>query len=95
MKILNKKLLYDFMAEYSDVQSQLESWMAEVEAAEWDTPHHLKGRYRKASVVNNNQVVFDFCWNKYRLWAQVSYQNKIVLARKIGTHREYDKWKIG
>ena len=95
MKLLNKKRLYDFKENHADAQSQIESWEAEVEEAQWSTPHDLKKRYPKASLVKNQHVVFNLCWNKYRLLVQVSYKNGIVLIKKIGTHKEYDNWNIG
>lgn len=92
MKLLGKKLLYDFKERHADAQSQIESWEAEVEEAEWATPHDLKRRYPRASLVKNQQVFFDICGNKYRLLTQVNYKNKIILVLKVGTHNEYDKW---
>ena len=94
MKLLGKKLLYDFKRIYADARSQIESWEAEVEEAEWETPHDLKERYPKASILGNQQVVFDICGNKYRLLVRVNYKNGIVLMSKIGTHKEYNKRKI-
>jgi len=94
MKLLGKKLLDDFKQKHADAQSQIESWEAETEGAKWNTPHDLKGRYPKASLLGNQQVIFDICRNKYRLLALVNYKNGIVLVKKIGTHREYDNWKI-
>lgn len=95
MKLLGKKLLHDFKEAHVDARSQIESWEAEVEDAQWSTPHDLKKRYPKASIVKDQQAVFDLCWNKYRLLVQVNYRNGIVLIRKIGTHKEYDNWNIG
>ena len=95
MKLLGKKLLHDFKEEYAEARSQIESWEAEVERAQWNTPHDLKKRYPKASLVKDRQVVFNLCWNKYRLLVQVNYRNGIVLIKKVGTHKEYDNWKIG
>lgn len=94
MKLLGKKLLHDFKQIHADARSQIESWRAEVEEAEWETPHDLKRKYSKASILGNQQVVFDICGNKYRLLAKVNYKNGIVLVNKIGTHKEYNKWKI-
>jgi mRNA interferase HigB len=94
MRLLGKPKLREFMEKHSDARSQLESWEAEVEAAEWKTPLELKGRYPKASVVGGQHVVFDICGNKYRLWVTVAYRTGTVLVREIGTHNEYDKWKI-
>ena len=95
MKLLGKKLLYDFKEKHADSRSQIESWEAEVEEAQWSTPHDIKKRYPKASLVKDQQVIFDLCRNKYRLLVQVTYKNGIMLIKKIGTHREYDNWKIG
>jgi len=94
MKLLGKKLLYDFKEKHADSRSQIESWEMEVEEAKWSTPHDLKKRYQKASLLKNQQVIFNICGDKYRLLTQVNYKNGIVLVQKIGTHKEYDKWSI-
>lgn len=94
MKLLGKKLLDDFQQKHADARSQIESWEAEVKEAEWNTPLDLKRRYPSASLLRNQQVVFNICGNKYRLLALVSYKNRIALVKKIGTHKEYDSWKI-
>jgi len=95
MKLLGKKLLHEFKEIHADARSQIESWEAEVEEAQWSTPHDLKSRYPKASLLRNQQAIFDICMNKYRLLVQVSYKNGVVLVKKIGTHKEYDNWNIG
>lgn len=92
MKLIGKKLLQEFKEKHADARSQIESWEAEAEEAQWNTPHDLKSRYPKASIIKDQQVVFDICRNKYRLLTQVNYKNNIVLIKKIGTHKEYDNW---
>jgi len=94
MKLLGIKPLNDFKQKHADVRSQIESWEAEVKEAKWDTPYELRERYPKASLLRNQQVVFDFGGNKYRLLTLVNYKNGIVLVKKIGTHKEYNNWKI-
>lgn len=94
MKLLGKQILYKFKVQHADARSQIESWEAEVEGAQWSTPHALKTRYPKASLIEAQLVVFNICGNKYRLLVQVNYKNGIVLVKKIGTHKEYDNWKI-
>jgi mRNA interferase HigB len=94
MKLLGKKLLCDFKDTHADARSQIESWEAEVEEVQWSTPHDLKRKYPKASLVKDQHVIFDLCWNKYRLLVQINYKNGIILVKKIGTHKEYDKWNI-
>ena len=67
MKLLDKEKLYDFKEKHADARSQIESWEAEVEEAQWSTPHDLKKRYPKASLVKDQHIIFDLCRNKYRL----------------------------
>ena len=95
MKLLGTKKLHDFRKKHAGARSQIESWEAEVEEAQWNTPHDLKNRYPAASLVKDQHVVFNICGNKYRLLVQVSYKNRIVLIKKVGTHKEYDNWEIG
>lgn len=94
MKLLGKQLLYDFAARHADARSQINSWRAEVEGAQWNSPDDLKCRYPKASILKEQQAIFDICGNRYRLWTQISYKNEIVLIKKIGTHKEYEKWGL-
>jgi len=94
MKLIGRELLTKFKEKYSDSRAQLNSWESEVEAAQWDTPHDLKKRYSTADPIGGQRVVFNICGNKYRLLAIVNYLNKMVLVKKIGTHNEYDKWKL-
>jgi mRNA interferase HigB len=94
MRVLGKDKLRSFMKRHARTRSQLESWEAEVEIAEWKTPLDVKRRYPKASVIGSQQVVFNICGNDYRLWVTVAYQTGVVLIRAVGTHKEYDTWKI-
>ncbi len=94
MKLLGKTILHDFKDKHADAKPGIESWEAEVEEAQWNNPHELKQRYPKASILGKLRVVFNLCWNKYRLLAIINYKNKIVLVEKIGTHKEYNKWDI-
>lgn len=94
MILIGKILIENFKQKYTDARSQIESWVAEVEDAMWSTPHDVKKRYPKVSLPGKQQAIFDFCWNKYRLLALINYKNGTVLVKKIGTHKEYDKWEI-
>ncbi len=94
MKLIGKLTLQNFIERHVVARSQIESWEAEVEEAEWATPHDLKRRYPQASILKNLNVIFNVCGNKYRLWVKVNYQNRLILVKNIGTHKEYDKWDI-
>ena len=57
----------------------------------YGTPHrNIRDKYRNASIVANNRVVFNIKGNDYRLIAKIHYNTGIVYIRFIGTHREYD-----
>ncbi|KKL82891.1 hypothetical protein LCGC14_1980210, partial [marine sediment metagenome] len=66
MKLSGIKKLHDFKKKYADARSQIDSWKAEVEEAQWSTPHELKSRYPKASLVGDQQVVFNIYGYRYR-----------------------------
>ena len=93
MNLFGKKLLREFIEKHTDARSAIDSWEAEVEDANWNTSHELKARYRRVNIIKG-QVIFDICDNRYRLWVFVNYKNKMVLVKKVGTHKEYDKWNI-
>jgi mRNA interferase HigB len=95
MNINNMKALDEFKKKHPDATSFIDAWKAEVDEARWTTPHELKEKYGNASVMGNRNVVFNICGNKYRLWVQISYQFGIVFVKAVGTHKEYDNWKIG
>lgn len=95
MRLLGKQLLYDFADKHADARSQINSWLQEAEAAQWNTPNDVKQRYPKASILGNQQVIFDICGNNYRLWVQIAYKTQIALIKNIGTHKEYEKWNLG
>ena len=40
------------------------------------------------------KTVFDVGGNKYRIAAFVHYRKQIVYVKRIGTHKEYDKWDL-
>ena len=94
MKVTGKGILNDLKANHADVRSQVDSWIAEAEEAEWENTRDIKQRYPKASFCPRNQVVFDLKGNRYRIWTIISYKNKTVFTKKAGTHEEYMKWVI-
>jgi mRNA interferase HigB len=92
MKAVGRKRIDEFCQRHADVRSQLASWLAEAEEAEWYSPMDVKERYPSASFLGGGQVVFNIKGNKYRLDTKISYKNQVVLIRRIGTHAEYDEW---
>lgn len=74
-----------------DAEEPLRAWFAEAKTAAWKTPADIKARYRSASFVSGNRVVFNIGGNKHRLVVHVNYRFGIVLIKFVGSHAEYDK----
>ena len=88
MRVVARKTLKQFWKIHTDAEEALKSWFAEAEASSWSSPADIKDRYRSASILGDQRVVFNICGNKYRLVVKISYKNGVVLFRFIGTHKE-------
>src|SRR5260370_34551522 len=91
MRIIAKRTLRDFWRRHADAEEPLLAWYREVEKEDWDSPAKLKEKYRSASLVKDNRVVFNIKGNDYRLIVKINYQYRMVYVRFVGTHTEYDK----
>jgi mRNA interferase HigB len=92
MIIIGKKILKEFEDAHADIRIPLQAWVSDVESSQWSNPNELKERYRSASILGGNKVVFNIKGNHYRILVEITYKNGIVFVEKIGTHQEYDKW---
>lgn len=90
MRIIAKKVLREFYERYEDAKESLLSWYREVEKEDWDTPAKVKEKYRNASILADNRVIFNIKGNKYRLVVKIKYEYRMVYVRFVGTHAEYD-----
>ena len=80
----------EFWKRHPNAEGPLLAWYREVEQEDWDTPAKMKAKYRNASIVSGNRVVFNIKGNDYRLVVKISYAHRIVYVRFVGTHAEYD-----
>jgi mRNA interferase HigB len=94
MRVVNIKLLHEFSTAHPDAKSALNSWLAELEEADWETPIDLKSRYPSASILSGKRVVFNIKWNRYRVLTLIDYESGVVILKEFGTHAEYDGWKL-
>lgn len=92
MIIVGLKMLVDFKEIHADSANQVDAWISEVKSATWRTPMDIKGRYPAASILKDNEVVFNVRGNRYRVLAYVAYKTGVVQVKKVGTHDEYMKW---
>ncbi len=93
MRIISRKALTKFweQPDYHDAEQPLKAWFAEAKHAEWRTPSEIKAKYRSASFLGNNHVVFNVAGNKYRLVVKMQYSTATIYIRFIGTHAQYDR----
>ncbi len=93
MRVIRKGRLQAYWARKgrADSEEALKAWYAEAVAAEWKTPAQIKNKYRSASFLADNRVVFNIAGNKHRLVVHINYALGIVLVKFIGSHSEYDQ----
>ncbi len=97
MRVIARKTLRDFWTNpaYADSEQPLKAWYQETCGADWTSPTDVKEKYRSASVLKNNRIVFNIAGNKYRLVVSVNYRYRVVYIRFVGTHRAYDAIDAG
>lgn len=94
MILVGLQRLDEFCNNHADVRKQIEAWKNEVEDANWESPNDVKKRYPSASIIDGSTIVFNIKGNDYRLLTKISFETKIVLIIKIGTHADYEQWEI-
>ena len=97
MRIIARRTLKRFVEERVGQKNQAElkvaltAWFDEVRKAHWTSSADAKRRYRTASIVSGERVVFNIKGNDYRLVVAIDYEKGIVWIKWIGTHAEYDR----
>jgi mRNA interferase HigB len=91
MRVIAKSTLREFWQVHPDAEEPLLAWFREVEHEDWDTPAKVKQKYRSASIVGGDRVVFNIKGNTYRLVVRINYPYRIVYIRFVGTHADYDE----
>ncbi|PHS14039.1 MAG: addiction module toxin RelE [Kangiella sp.] len=93
MRIISRTTLKKFWQKqrYTDSEQSLKAWYDEAKHATWKTPQDIKNKYRNASFLNNNRIVFNIHGNSYRLVVAIKYDFGICYIRFVGTHKQYDK----
>jgi mRNA interferase HigB len=91
MRIIARRTLKVFWQKHRPAEQPLKSWYREASQAAWDSPDDIKRRYRHASFIKGNRVVFNIGGNKYRLIVHANYDYRILYIRFVGTHSEYDR----
>ena len=96
MRVIARKMLKEFCEtrkghrDYKALKSAVDSWYAEARKAAWKTPAELKAKFRNASIISEDRVVFNIKGNDYRLVAAIDYALGIVFTKWLGSHKDYD-----
>jgi mRNA interferase HigB len=91
VQIVAKSTLREFWAEHGDAEEPLLAWYREVEKEDWSEPAQVKAKYRNASILGGNRVVFNIKGNDYPLIVKINYPYRMLYVRFVGTHAEYDR----
>lgn len=91
MHVIARKTLLDFWKQNPEAESALKAWFFEAENAAWKNSAEVKAKYRSASIISRERIVFNICGNKFRLVVHVRFDFQKVYVRFVGTHKEYDK----
>jgi len=94
MEIIAVDKIEKFVRKHANARASLASWLLIAEGAEWTCPQDVKNHFRSADILSGNRIVFNIGGNNYRLVVLARYRNGILLIQKVGTHAEYDRWKL-
>ena len=93
MIIENRRAIDRFLAKHADARVSFGEWNEKVEAAQWTNLVDLRKTFNSADSVKG-LVVFNVGGNNCRVVAEVVYTERIARIAKIGTHAEYDEWRL-
>lgn len=93
MILQNLQVLPKFQRKHAFSRNVIRDWVAHVEASDWKNFLELKKTFNSADYRKPN-IIFDLGGNRFRLVARVDYQKGVVRIFKIGTHDEYNSWKL-
>jgi mRNA interferase HigB len=94
MTVIGIVNIHSFIGTHADSKAWLSAWLVEAQGSKWKSPNDIKLRYKSASFLDGNRVIFNIKGNKYRMETQVAYETGVVLVRRLGTHSEYDHWEL-
>ncbi len=94
MKIRGLGILKEFIRQYPDSETPLDTLVALINGASWTKNTDVREISASASFLGDRRVVFNVKGQKYRLDVKISYIRQTVQVIRIGTHAKYDKWKF-
>lgn len=93
MRIVTERRIREFIRQEPRSANALRQWADAIDSGSWSNPGELKRTFASASFVED-LTIFNVGGNKYRIAAFVHYARQIVYIKRIGTHKEYDRWDL-
>lgn len=92
MRVISRKPIRAFFAQYPDAQGALLIWAKYFEQVSGLTSlADIKRGYSTSVDYFNKYYIFNICGNKYRLISDIDFVRNIVFVKAIWTHTEYDR----
>jgi len=94
VKVVGRKVVFEFAATHPDARTPLDDWHRIVKTTNWKSIAEVRKVFPHADFVDPC-TVFNIGGNKYRLVAHIDYRAGLVQVKCVLTHKEYDKgwWK--
>lgn len=94
MHIFSKTTLLRYARKHPEAKGALLTWHHDVSKATWLSPHDVKKKHARASIINAKRVVFDINPGTHRLVVDIEYKWALVFIVAIMTHKEYDRINV-
>ncbi len=95
MRIISRKtLLSQGKLLGPEALAQAQAWYQEAKNAKWASPKEIVNQYPKASIVNDEVVVFNICGNRFRLVVKIWYEGQEVYIKYFVTHADYNRLNL-
>jgi mRNA interferase HigB len=95
MVVISKSKINKFVTEEPNSKTTLLDWYEETKKADWAKFSEIKNTFNSVDAVGNDLYIFNIGGNKYRLIARIIFAARTVFIKFIGTHKQYDKVKLG
>ena len=92
MRLIGQDIVEQFKLKHPSSRKNLDAWVSIIRGTDFVHHQHLKKTFNSVDYTAGD-TIFDICGNRFRLIAQVQYQFKTILIKKIMTHPEYERWK--
>ncbi len=90
MHFISRRALREFGADYPDAEEPLDRWYRIAKRAKWANFAALRAEFPSADLAGE-MTIFNIGGNKFRLVAEIHFEDQVLLVRGIYTHKEYDE----